>query len=170
MEAAGVYRAARSAEREYPLLVVRGLSDIVGFKRSDEWTRYACHTAASFTSALLRVIAPLVKETSPYPLAPLTARPDLGRRERVRVGRRPCHSTLPTQPYFFGREKELAIIADAISPEARTWGVLIDGPGGIGKTALAIRAGHLASERAVRVQALPLRQSARADAAGRARA
>jgi tetratricopeptide (TPR) repeat protein len=38
----------------------------------------------------------------------------------------------------------VGIIAEAISPEARTWGALIDGPGGIGKTALAIRAGHLA--------------------------
>ena len=28
--------------------------------------------------------------------------------------------------------------------EARTWGVLIDGPGGIGKTALAVRAAYLA--------------------------
>jgi nucleoside phosphorylase/tetratricopeptide (TPR) repeat protein len=55
------------------------------------------------------------------------------------------HSSLPTQPIFFGREKELAIVADAISAESRTWGVLIDGPGGIGKTALAIRAGHDAS-------------------------
>jgi hypothetical protein len=56
-------------------------------------------------------------------------------------------SSLPHQPYFFGREKELAILADAISPESRTWGVLIDGPGGIGKTALAVRAGLLAPEK-----------------------
>ena len=54
-------------------------------------------------------------------------------------------NTLPTQPYFFGREKELKIIEEALSPESRTWGALIDGPGGIGKTALAIRAAHLAS-------------------------
>ena len=53
-------------------------------------------------------------------------------------------SSLPTQPFFFGREKELASIAEAILPESRTWGALIDGPGGIGKTALAVRAGHLA--------------------------
>ncbi len=53
-------------------------------------------------------------------------------------------SNLPRQPYFFGREKELTGIADALAPESRSWGVLIDGPGGIGKTALAIRAGHLA--------------------------
>ena len=60
--------------------------------------------------------------------------------------RKPIGSTLPNQPYFFGREKELKIIAEALSPESRTWGALIDGPGGIGKTALAIRAAQLASD------------------------
>ncbi|HLF28540.1 MAG TPA: tetratricopeptide repeat protein [Anaerolineae bacterium] len=55
-------------------------------------------------------------------------------------------SELPHQPYFFGREEELARIADALDPETTGWGVLIDGPGGMGKTALAIRAGHLASD------------------------
>lgn len=55
---------------------------------------------------------------------------------------KPTGSTLPSQPYFFGRNKELEIIAEAISPVSRTWGALIDGPGGIGKTALAIKAAH----------------------------
>jgi hypothetical protein len=35
-------------------------------------------------------------------------------------------SSLPPQQFFFGREKELASIAEAILPESRTWGVLID--------------------------------------------
>ncbi|MBI3167197.1 MAG: ATP-binding protein, partial [Chloroflexi bacterium] len=51
-------------------------------------------------------------------------------------------NTLPHQPFFFGRADELKIIASALSPESRTWGALIDGPGGIGKTALAIKAAH----------------------------
>lgn len=57
---------------------------------------------------------------------------------------REIRSSLPHQPFFFGREKELASIAGAIAPEARTWGALIDGPGGIGKTSLAIKAAHKA--------------------------
>lgn len=56
--------------------------------------------------------------------------------------RKPTGSTLPSQPFFFGRAAERAIIAEALSPESRTWGALIDGPGGIGKTALAIKAAH----------------------------
>jgi tetratricopeptide (TPR) repeat protein/cellulose biosynthesis protein BcsQ len=55
---------------------------------------------------------------------------------------KPTGSTLPQQPFFFGRAEELKIIASALAPESRTWGALIDGPGGIGKTALAIKAAH----------------------------
>lgn len=52
-------------------------------------------------------------------------------------------NNLPPLYSFFGREKELKIIADALAPEARTWGALIDGPGGMGKTSLAVRAAEL---------------------------
>jgi tetratricopeptide (TPR) repeat protein len=52
-------------------------------------------------------------------------------------------NNLPRLLPFFGRADELQTIADALAPEARGWGVLIDGPGGIGKTALAIRAAEL---------------------------
>ncbi|TAL12768.1 MAG: tetratricopeptide repeat protein [Nitrospirae bacterium] len=52
-------------------------------------------------------------------------------------------NNLPRLTPFFGRINELKNIADALSPKTRTWGVLIDGPGGIGKTSLAIRAAEL---------------------------
>lgn len=49
-------------------------------------------------------------------------------------------NNLPRLQPFFGREDELAQIREALDPENRTWGALIDGPGGMGKTSLAIRA------------------------------
>lgn len=55
MELAGVYEAARTANREnYPVLAIRGLSDIVGFARDSHWTGYACKTAAAFAAAVLQ--------------------------------------------------------------------------------------------------------------------
>lgn len=51
MESGGVYRAARE---RCPMLSIRGISDIVGFKRSNAWTKYACIAAAEFTRAYLR--------------------------------------------------------------------------------------------------------------------
>jgi len=54
-ELAGVYEAARNAGRQnYPVLAIRGLSDIVGLKRNPDWTQYACDSAAAFTCAILR--------------------------------------------------------------------------------------------------------------------
>jgi nucleoside phosphorylase len=52
MELAGVYQAAWGYQK--PVLAIRGISDVVGFKRSPDWTSYACHTAAAFLLALLR--------------------------------------------------------------------------------------------------------------------
>jgi nucleoside phosphorylase len=59
MELSGVYEAAWKKQK--PVLAIRGISDIVGFKRSPQWTKYACHSAASFTLSLLksRPIKPL---------------------------------------------------------------------------------------------------------------
>ncbi|MEK6302692.1 MAG: AAA family ATPase [Acidobacteriota bacterium] len=51
-------------------------------------------------------------------------------------------NNLPRLQPFFGRMEELKQIAEALDPESRTWGALIDGPGGMGKTSLAVRAAY----------------------------
>ena len=57
----------------------------------------------------------------------------------------PIPHNLPSLHPFFGREDERKKIADALNPDSRTWGALIDGPGGMGKTSLAVRAAYDAS-------------------------
>ena len=59
MESAGVHRATRD---KTPMLSIRGLSDIVGFKRQDPWTKYACASAAAFTRGYLRTRPVPVRE------------------------------------------------------------------------------------------------------------
>jgi nucleoside phosphorylase len=54
MELSGVYEAANRAHKMYSVIAVRGLSDIVGFRRDDAWTKYAAHTAGAFCVALLK--------------------------------------------------------------------------------------------------------------------
>jgi tetratricopeptide (TPR) repeat protein len=49
---------------------------------------------------------------------------------------------LPSLQPFFGREDELRKIADALDPKHRSWGTLIDGDGGRGKTSLAVFAAY----------------------------
>jgi tetratricopeptide (TPR) repeat protein len=54
---------------------------------------------------------------------------------------------LPRRAPFFGRDKEMDIVLRALSPEDRTWGVLLDGIGGIGKSALAVEAAYRCKEK-----------------------
>lgn len=54
---------------------------------------------------------------------------------------------LPRRAPFFGRDKEMGVALRALSPEDRTWGVLVDGIGGIGKSALAVEAAYRCKEK-----------------------
>lgn len=54
---------------------------------------------------------------------------------------------LPRRAAFFGRKKEMDKVLGALGPEERGWGVVIDGIGGIGKTALAVEAAYRLKER-----------------------
>lgn len=54
MELAGIFDAVRHFGNGTDLLAVKGVSDLVGFKRSEEWTEYACRTSASFAYSLIK--------------------------------------------------------------------------------------------------------------------
>lgn len=100
MELAGVYRAAWRDHK--PVLAIRGLSDIVGFKRSPDWTNYACNSAAAFTEALLRSrpITPL--EVKKDPIAEPEQTSDLGRSQPVGV-----FKIKPTNPAPIARNEKI---------------------------------------------------------------
>lgn len=68
-------------------------------------------------------------------VAPASTHPSSGIRPST-----PIPHYLPRLDHFHGREKELAQIRDSLRPEKRTWGALIAGAGGMGKTSLAVRA------------------------------
>jgi len=54
MELGGVYLAARyGGNGNTRVLAIRGVSDIVGYKRAPQWTEYACRSAAAFAYALI---------------------------------------------------------------------------------------------------------------------
>jgi len=54
MEVAGVYRATQGTKKNHLLTTIRGISDIIGFERDDDWTNYACQSAAAFTYAFVK--------------------------------------------------------------------------------------------------------------------
>ena len=71
MESAGVHRATRDRT---PMLSIRGLSDIVGLKRHDAWTKYACAAAAAFARGYLRT-RPVQLRESPELTSAVTVLP-----------------------------------------------------------------------------------------------
>jgi tetratricopeptide (TPR) repeat protein len=55
-------------------------------------------------------------------------------------------NNIPRRAAFFGRIKEMDVVMRALDPSDRTWGVIVDGIGGIGKSAIAIEAAYRAQE------------------------
>lgn len=55
-------------------------------------------------------------------------------------------NNLPRRAAFFGRAKEMDVVMRSLDPSDRTWGILIDGIGGIGKSSIAIEAAYRAQE------------------------
>ena len=48
------------------MLAIRALSDIVGLRRNDAWTKYACASAAAFARAYLKTYPVPLRESSIY--------------------------------------------------------------------------------------------------------
>jgi len=154
MEGAGMYVACQDKKVDW--ILVKGICDWADGNKSldkDARQQTAAQNAVKFViSALESIKIDWDKKrhgkthgTLPFGnIGSFTGNVYINSSQPLETKPKILQSTLPHQPYFFGRERELATIAEAIHPAARTWGALIDGPGGIGKTSLAIRAGHLA--------------------------
>lgn len=54
----------------------------------------------------------------------------------------PKTDTLPRRGLFLGRADELSKVLRALGPNDRSWGIVLDGIGGIGKTTLAVEAAY----------------------------
>lgn len=85
---------------------------------------------------------PATPPAFPTAAKPAPAFPPTSPQSTFRIPKSLIPHNLPRLQPFFGRKDELRKIADALDPESRTWGALIDGPGGMGKTSLAVRAAY----------------------------
>lgn len=67
MESAGVLQAAQQVHKQYPVMAIRAISDIIGLKRDDRWTPYAAQSAAAFTCAFIKagIVAPREQLSNP---------------------------------------------------------------------------------------------------------
>ncbi len=131
MELAGVLQAARDADAgEVPLIAVRGLSDIVGFRRHADWTGYACHAAASLCLAMIK--SRVIEEATDWDWdAPGLMHGKVTMVNEWLAGGTSACPVEETRP-----SPVLASAEDVATPPVPASRVLILGPGGVGKTTL----------------------------------
>jgi nucleoside phosphorylase len=74
MEAAGAHRAAQRIHGQYPVMTIRGLSDIVGLERDQlYWKLYAAETAGAFTCAFIKAAFVKPRESANPPTSSTTS-------------------------------------------------------------------------------------------------
>lgn len=119
---------------------VRAFFKLIEDVKGDYPTLYqAFDTTESFEKLVLNNLQKLLIEYGEGSKTPIT--PEI---EQILAPKIP--NNLPRRQAFFGRTKEMEIVMRALSPDDRTWGVLVDGIGGIGKSAIAIEAAYRAQE------------------------
>lgn len=166
MEAAGVYDAAYGTPH-YPVIAIRGISDIVGLQRDRRWTAYACQAAAALTYAFIMTTpidlrkgtvgprtsavvsnSPFDHSASPQLLKgqqeqKLSQSPERGRTNQVRFPEAfPPLWNVPYRqnPFFTSHEPILKRLHDhfqMLRPGMSAPIQAITGPGGVGKTQTA---------------------------------
>jgi nucleoside phosphorylase len=93
MELGGVFQIAHRAE--VPMLGIRGVSDVVGFKREPDWTKYACKVAAAVARGIMVTIKTQltdILDSVPQSLAPSTT-PIASQQRYSRFVDKFCHET-----------------------------------------------------------------------------
>ena len=120
---------------------VRDFFKLIEDTKGDYPTLYqAFDTTKSFEKLVLNNLQKLLAEYGEESKTPIT--PEV---EQVLAPTIP--NNLPRRQVFFGRTKEMETVMRALSPDDRTWGVLVDGIGGIGKSAIAVEAANLSQEK-----------------------
>jgi len=120
---------------------VRAFFKLIEDTKGDYPTLYhAFDTTESFEKLLLDNLQKLLIEYGEHEKTPITP-------EVAQVLAQRIPNNLPRRQAFFGRTTEMDKAMRALSPADRTWGVLVDGIGGIGKSAIAIESAHLSQEK-----------------------
>jgi nucleoside phosphorylase len=111
MESGGVYRAARG---RCLMLAIRGISDIVGLKRSDAWTKYACASVAAFTSAFLRTRPIELGSTANSAAAPSHA---MGKADLAPLRQEPRGGSSPIEEGHMTSNELLTLLSRLLPPQ-----------------------------------------------------
>ena len=138
-----MYRCSRPVPQEADFIQAQRVKDL--FKEIQDPSggfrvlTQSFNTTESLQKLLLDNLQKLLIEYSEKEKTPIT--PEFGE------GLVPMSpNNIPRRQAFFGRTKEMEIVMRTLSPTDRTWGVLIDGIGGIGKSSIAIEAAYRAQE------------------------
>lgn len=140
-----MYRCSRPIPQEADLVQAQRVKDF--FKEIQDpqgefrVLTQSFDTPESFERLLLDNLQKLLVEYGEHAKTPIT-------REvaHVLAPNTPNRVSIPRRAAFFGRAKEMHVVMRALNPSDRTWGVLVDGIGGIGKTAVAVEAAYRAQE------------------------